>query len=58
MATHFSILPGKSHGQRSLVAYIQSMGSQKSDTTEHTHIRICICVYIYVCAYTQKRVVY
>ena len=55
MATHFSILPGKSHGQRSLVAYIQS---QKSDTTEHTHIRICICVYIYVCAYTQKRVVY
>ena len=26
-------LPGKSHGRRSLVGYIQSMGSQESDTT-------------------------
>ena len=29
MATHSNILPGKSHGQRSLVG-LQSMGSQKS----------------------------
>ena len=27
-------LPGKFHGQRSLVGYIQSMGSQESDITE------------------------
>ena len=33
MATHSSILPGKSHGWRSLVGY--SLGShKKSDTTE------------------------
>ena len=30
MATHSSSLAGKSRGQRSLAAYIQSMGSQKS----------------------------
>ena len=33
MATCSSILAGESHGQRSLVGY---MGSQESDTTEHT----------------------
>ena len=27
-------LPGESHGQGSLAGYIQSMGSQESDTTE------------------------
>ena len=27
----------KFQGQRSLVGYIQSMGSKESDTTEHTH---------------------
>ena len=32
MATCSSILAGKSHGQRSLVGYIQFMGSQKSRT--------------------------
>ena len=29
MATHSSILAGKFHGQRSLVGYIQPMGSQR-----------------------------
>ena len=29
MATHSSILAGKSHGHRSLVGYIQSMESQR-----------------------------
>ena len=32
VATHSSILAGESHGQRSLTGYIQSMGSQDSDT--------------------------
>ena len=41
MATHSSIFPGKSHGQRSLVGY-SSQGHRESDTTErdkHTRIR-------------------
>ena len=29
MATHSSILPGKSHGQRRLAGYIQSIGLQR-----------------------------
>ena len=33
MATHSSIFPGESHGQRSLVGYRVA----ESDTTEHTH---------------------
>ena len=33
MATHSSILPGKSHGQRSLVGY-SLKGCKESDTTE------------------------
>ena len=33
MATHSSIFPGESHGQRSLVGY----GVAESDTTERTH---------------------
>ena len=33
MATHSSILPGESHGQRSLADY-SSWGWKKSDTTE------------------------
>ena len=40
MATHSSILPGESHGQRSLVGY-SSWGLKESDTTEqlsHTHM--------------------
>ena len=34
MATHSSILPGESYGQRSLAGY-SPRGSKKSDTTEH-----------------------
>ena len=33
MATHSSILPGESHGQRSLVGY-SPWGHKESDTTE------------------------
>ena len=29
-------LPGKSHGQRSLVSGLQPMGPKESDKTEHT----------------------
>ena len=36
MATHSSILAGKSHGQRSLMGY-SPWGRKKSDTTECTH---------------------
>ena len=43
MATHSSILPGESHGQRSLAAY-SPWGCKESDTTgtiEHAHRHIC-----------------
>ena len=33
MATHSSILPGESHGQRGLVGY-SPLGLKESDTTE------------------------
>ena len=36
MATHSSILPGKSHRQKSLVGY-SPWGCKESDSTEHTH---------------------
>ena len=36
MATHASTLPGKSHGQRSLVGY-SPWGRQESDPTERLH---------------------
>ena len=35
MATHSSVLPGKSHGQRSLEGY-SSWGHKEPDTTEVT----------------------
>ena len=50
--THSSILPGESHGQRSLVGY--SPRSQKeSDTTQYTHththsILMSLLIHIYV----------
>ena len=34
------LLPGKSHGQRSLVGY-KPWGLRESDTTEHTHAVLC-----------------
>ena len=41
MATHSGFLPGKSHGQRSLVGY-SPWGHKESDTTERlTHMRSC-----------------
>ena len=36
MATHSSTLPGKFHGQRSLVCY-SPWGCKESDTTERLH---------------------
>ena len=36
MAIHSSILPGKSHGQRSLEGY-SPWGPKESDTTERLH---------------------
>ena len=36
MATHSSTVPGKSHGQRSLVGY-SAWGRKESDTTERLH---------------------
>ena len=36
MAIHWKILPGKSHGQRSLVDY-SPWGHKESDTTERLH---------------------
>ena len=48
MATHSSVLPGKSHGQRSLEGY-SSWGHKEPDTTEvtkHTHRQ---CTYQTTC---------
>ena len=50
MATHSVVVPGKSHGQRSLVGY-SSWGCKESDTTlvpkQHTQLRQrtnkCVC---------------
>ena len=39
MATHSSILPGRSHGQRSLVGY-SPWGRKESDTTEQLHFHL------------------
>ena len=39
MATHFSMLAWKSHGQRSLVGYSPG-GRKESDTTEQLHLYI------------------
>ena len=49
-------LPGKSHGQRSLVGY-SPWGDRQSDTTEHTHSTY-VCVYVYVyntCIYITEK---
>ena len=37
MAIHSRLLPGKSHGQRSLVGY-SPWGRKESDTTERLHL--------------------
>ena len=37
MTTHSGILPGESHGQRSLVGY-NPWGRKELDATEHAHI--------------------
>ena len=43
-ATHSSILPGESHGQRSLAGY-SPQSVKESDTTEQlsTHVALIIC---------------
>ena len=40
-------LPGKFHGQRSLVGY-SSWGHKESDTTEHTHYIILISIFFFL----------
>ena len=47
----YSFLPGKFHGQRSLVGY-SPWGRKESDTTERLHI-IYICKRIILCAFPQ-----
>ena len=39
MATHLSILPGKSHGRRSLADY-SPWGRKELDTTERLHLNL------------------
>ena len=39
MATHSSILPRKSHGQRSLLSY-SPWGRKELDTTENRHTQV------------------
>ena len=45
-------LPGKFHGQGSLVGY-SPRGFKESDTAEHTHssacVHVCVCVRVRVC---------
>ena len=41
MAIHPVLLPGKSHGQRSLLGYSQR-GRKESDTTERLHFTHCV----------------
>ena len=51
MTTHFSILPGEPHGQRSLAGY-SPWSRKESDTTEqvtHTHIMENNLKRIYIC---------
>ena len=47
-------LPGKSHGQRSLVG-CSPWGCEESDTTERLYICVCVCVYLLsVCVYLLR----
>ena len=46
MATHSSILPGESHGQRNLVGY-SPWHCTELDTTESAQ-RVCMHVYMYI----------
>ena len=48
MATLF--LPGKSHGQRSMVGYC-TCGRKESDTTERLHFTLYIYIFIYLYIY-------
>ena len=51
MATHSSILPGESHGQRNLVGYSQKDHKELNMTEATQHIRVCVCVCVCVCVY-------
>ena len=50
MATHSSILPGKSHGQRSLEDY-SAWDCKESDMTERldNNNSVCVCVRVRAC---------
>ena len=55
MATHSNVVPGESHGQRSLAGY-SPWGGKESDTTEqliHTYVLtpsayVCIIIIMYL----------
>ena len=47
-------LPGESHGQRSLVGYLQSIGLERVGhdlVTKPPYIHMCLCVCVCVCVY-------
>ena len=54
MATHSSILAGKSHGQRSLVDY-SPWGVKESDMTKHTvtHTYTETYIHAFTCTFTS-----
>ena len=47
-------LPGKSHGQRSLVGY-SSWGCKVSDTTEHVPECMHACTHVHIHTHTRKK---
>ena len=55
MATHSNVVPGESHGQRSLAGY-SPWGGKESDTTEqliHTYVLtpsayVCVIIIMYL----------
>ena len=53
------LLPGKSHGQRSLVG-CSPWGHTELDTTERVHFHFHICIYTYICIliYTNICIMY
>ena len=50
MATHSIFLPGKSHGERSLVGYIP-WSRKESDSTEHARTHLFLYIFMYICRY-------
>ena len=47
------LLPGKSHGQRSLVGY-SPWGRKESDTTGRLHFTSLLYIYIFICIFENE----